>query len=96
MITKIYKCYKTIGYREYFSFHHDGVESGMYDDVYIELPTGSKMVKNSFGFDAIELANGCICPDLHTKHCKNGTVYPYIIDTSTARQKEIRLKIVNQ
>lgn len=31
MITKIYKCYKTIGYSEYFSFHHDGVESGMYD-----------------------------------------------------------------
>ena len=94
MEIKIYKRYKTIGYREYFSFPHDGVESGMYDEIYIELPTGAKIVKNGFGFDAIELANGCICPDLYTKHCKNGTIYPYIIDTSAAHEKEIRLKIV--
>lgn len=51
------------------------------------------MVKNGFDQDAVELANGCICPDLLTMR-RRGIAYPYIVDTTADKPKNIFLKEV--
>ena len=66
-------------------------EPGLYDEVEVELPEGAKMVKNGFDQDVVELANGCICPDLLTMH-RRGIAYPYIVDTTGDKHSNIFFK----
>lgn len=94
MTTKIYKNYNYQGWNEVFSWN-PVQEPGLYDEVEVELPEGAKMVKNGFDQDAVELANGCICPDLLTMR-RRGIAYPYIVDTTGDKPKNIFLKEVNQ
>lgn len=82
------------GWNEVFSWH-PVQEPGLYDEVEVELPEGAKMVNNGFNQDAVELANGCICPDLLTMR-RRGNTYPYIVDTTGDKPKNIFLKEVNQ
>lgn len=91
---KIYKNYNYQGLKEMFSWH-PVQESGLYDEVEVELPEGAKMVKNGFAQDAVELANGCICPDLLTMR-RRGIAYPYIVDTTGDKPKNIFLKEVTR
>lgn len=88
---KIYKNYNYQGWNEVFSWH-PAQEPGLYDEVEVYLPEGAKMVKNGFDQDVIELANGCICPNLLTMH-RNGKSYPYLVDTTGKQPINIFLKI---
>ena len=87
---KIYKNYNYQGWNEVFSWR-PVQEPGLYDEVEVELPEGAKMVKNGFDQDVVELANGCICPDLLTVH-RRGIAYPYIVDTRGDKPSNIFLK----
>lgn len=91
---KIYKNYNYQSWNEVFSWH-PVQEPGLYDEVEVELPEGAKMVKNGFDQDVIELANGCICSDLLTMH-RNGKSFPYLVDTTGDKPRNIFLKEVNR
>ena len=91
---KIYKSYCARGFNETFTFYPVSLEDcAACEEIEVNLPAGAKEITTMSESRAVELENGCICPDILT-YRKGGSAKPYIVDTAGNNPKKLYLEIV--